>query len=188
MEDYSLYIYTLMCKISWTYLYYNKYFLVLLLKLSFCDKQLHVTNAFQKIIASFLSTPISQHNDNLNYEQPLVPHFDHQIFFNYVLKSYNFSCSENCNIDTLLSTLYLGNLLNSCISTPNGKCKPTFNIYVSRAFQRCIQGPILTMFITHNFVLIFKGLEDFNFQSEKHFPRNVRTIIVWVYCFWCILR
>ncbi len=39
--------------------------------------QLHVTNMLQKIIASLLFAPISQHNDREICDPPLITHFDY---------------------------------------------------------------------------------------------------------------
>jgi hypothetical protein len=42
--------------------------------------QLHVTNVFQRTIVSLLFAPISQHNDRLRCEPPLIAHFDTKPF------------------------------------------------------------------------------------------------------------
>jgi hypothetical protein len=60
MEECCMCMYTLICN------FIDKFQLKVLnlfVKRSYCDKQLHVTNVFKKIIASFLFALIFQHND-----------------------------------------------------------------------------------------------------------------------------
>jgi hypothetical protein len=74
MEECFMCMYTLICNFIDKFQLKGLQFLF---KQSYCDKQLHVTNVFQRIIASFLFASIFQHNDILKCEPFLITHFDH---------------------------------------------------------------------------------------------------------------
>jgi hypothetical protein len=63
--------------------------------------QLHVTNVFQRNIASLLFAPISQHNDRLRFEPPLIAHFGIKPFPIMSPKFWKKICTKNCKIVTI---------------------------------------------------------------------------------------
>jgi hypothetical protein len=79
MKDFFVHVY-IDKQISLINFNYIKYFLVLLSKQPFYEKQLHVTNVFQKTIASFLFMLIYQHNDRLRCEPLLISHLTINVF------------------------------------------------------------------------------------------------------------
>ncbi len=83
-KDCSLSFPLCICKISWTNLYQNKYFLVLSLISYLCYRFIQVKNVFQSTIATFKCASISQHNENIGCCPPLIAHFNHKIFSKYL--------------------------------------------------------------------------------------------------------